>query len=717
MPSASSFTNKVRANTEARNTKVEYPGNVLNQNNLNPLLCTNYITDVSIIHNTTNNIYTFAGTPTVFGYSGDGQSATSATLYYPYGVTVSPSRNIYIADQYNNVIRKVDKTTGIITTFAGTGVAGYNGDNIPATSAQLTQPTSVTFDSNENMYIADRNNYIIRKVDKTTGIITTFAGTGVAGYNGDNIPATSAQLNDPTSVTFDSNENMYISDTSNSIVRKVDKTTGIITTFAGTGVAGYNGDNIPATSAQLNFPTSVTFDSNENMYISDTNNNIVRKVDKTTGIITTFAGTPQRSGYAGDGGPATSALLYVIYSVSIDSVKNIYIVDWYSNVIRKVDTLGIISTFAGNGLPGYYGDGGNVALSQLNRPTNTAIDSNGYIYIVDQHNYIIRRVLLDNSVDVVKKEFQPPWWVVTNYKPNCKECVYKAITPNNPTLIVNDVGLTFGSNLDGVTITLSVTPNRFDLPGLSNINIYDGLNRIIKTLTADINYPIDTFNVEVDFTTYYYAIVTPIYTPNTPGRSTTVTCDITYVSGCILSNSLYSIQASWVLTYPSDVTVQFYSNKPSQNTLIETQTIVTGTTHTNSSSNIYSGASYYAIITPLRQSFQPYTTSNLIYLLDNVSITTSPFMIFNSNTNSGNTNTVYVIFSTNQNTTYSVEFYDSSNNKIGSAITGITVANSTNNISCPSNIVILDIIVHAVVTLSDRFTYTTSNTVTCRKKK
>ena len=244
------------------------------------------------------------GTP---GFSGDNGPATLAQLDYPYGVAVDSAGNLYIADCRNNRIRKV--SNGVITTFAGSATFGFGGDNGPATSARIFGPQAVAVDAAGNLYIADSINNRIRKV--TNGVITTVAGNGTAGYTGDNGPATSAKMYQPAGLAVDSAGNLYFADSGNDVVRRVSN--GTITTLAGSGTAGDSGDNGPATNAQLNYPYGVAVDSAGNLYIAEILNKRVRKVTK--GVITTFAGTGT-AGFSGDGGPPTSAQLYQPYDVA-----------------------------------------------------------------------------------------------------------------------------------------------------------------------------------------------------------------------------------------------------------------------------------------------------------------------------------------------------------------------------------------------------------------
>jgi len=335
------------------------------------------------------------------GYSGDGGTATLAQLKYPREMAFDSNGNMYIVDQDNNRIRKVD-TSGFISTVAGNGTAGYSGDGGTATLAQLKYPNGVAFDSNGNMYIADQGNYRIRKVDKS-GIISTVVGTGTSGYLGDGGTATLAQLKYPREVAFDSNGNMYIAD--NIFIRKVD-TSGKISTIAGKSINGFSGyhpylgDGGPAISAEI-CCSGLAIDSNGNIYIADSWNHRIHKVDS-SGIITTvtgngvggFGGT---GGYSGDGGPAIEAQLNTPNGVAFDSSGNMYIADSNNNCIRKIDSSGKISTVAGNGSPGFAGDSGSAIAAQLFFPLKVAFDTSGNMYITDLLNHRIRKVLLDNK--------------------------------------------------------------------------------------------------------------------------------------------------------------------------------------------------------------------------------------------------------------------------------------------------------------------------------
>jgi sugar lactone lactonase YvrE len=331
-------------------------------------------------------ISTVAGIGTS-GLSGDGGSATSAQVSFPFGIAVDSSGNLFIADRDNHRIRRVD-TSGNISTVAGTGASGVSGDGAPATTAQLFEPTGVALDSSGNLFIADQNNHRIRRVD-TSGNISTVAGHGTSGFSGDGSSATSAQLNFPHGVALDSSGNLFIADRDNHRIRKVD-TSGNINTLAGAGTLGFSGDGGPATSAQLNFPYDIAVDSSGNLFIADRDNHRIRKVD-TSGNISTVAGTGA-FGFSGDGGPATGARLAGPTGVAVDSSGNLFVADRGNHHIRKVDTSGNISTVAGDGAQGFSGDGGPATSARLAGPTGVAVDSLGNLFITDRDNHRIRKV-------------------------------------------------------------------------------------------------------------------------------------------------------------------------------------------------------------------------------------------------------------------------------------------------------------------------------------
>jgi hypothetical protein len=379
---------------------VRYGAVVLLSNDSTPvLLGTSYMTGSGtgpLVAMTPGVISTVAGNHTA-GYTGDGAAATSGELHTPSRVAVDSAGNIYIADSANNAVRKVTASTGFISTLAGTGTAGFSGDGGTATSAKLSDPNGVSVDGAGNVYIADYSNNRVRKITVSTGIIATVAGNGTQGYSGDGGQATSAELYTPGGATPDGAGNLYISDAQNNRVRKVSLATGVITTVAGTGTGGYSGDGGLATSAKLSAPVSVAFDSAGNFYVADYENNVVRKVTIATGFITTVAGTGT-GGYSGDGGPATSAKLFLPCGIALDSAGNLYIADSTNNRIRKVDSgTGYISTVAGTGTAGYTGNSGAATGAKLSVPNDVALAGAGSLSIADSSNNVIRKVDISQS--------------------------------------------------------------------------------------------------------------------------------------------------------------------------------------------------------------------------------------------------------------------------------------------------------------------------------
>jgi sugar lactone lactonase YvrE len=341
----------------------------------------------------------------------DGGLATLTDLDLPSSVTIDSAGNMYIADSAHNRIRKVaapvpPATVGIISTIAGTGDSGYLGDGFAAVNATLNIPSGVALDGAGNLYIADTGNNAVRKIAAATGIITTVAGNGTPGSAGDGSTATLAELDQPWGVTVDITGNLYIADTANQRIRRVDAVTRIITTVAGNGnLSGigdgkgtFSGDGGQAAQAGLSLPHAVAFDSSGNMYIPDSANNRIRKVTAVNGIITTnsvistFAGngTP---GFSGDGGAAIYATLNSPSGVVFDSAGNVYIADTQNNRIRKVSTTNQdITTIAGNGLGGYGGDNGSATAASMYGPYGLSLDGNGNLFLADYFDHRIREI-------------------------------------------------------------------------------------------------------------------------------------------------------------------------------------------------------------------------------------------------------------------------------------------------------------------------------------
>jgi hypothetical protein len=470
----------------------------------------------------TNVISTVAGNGSA-GFSGDGGQATSAQLNAPFGVAVDSAGNFYIAEWSNHRVRKVD-TSGVITTFAGIGIAGYGGDGGPATQAALNSPEGVAVDSAGNVYIADSFNNRIRKVD-TSGTITTIAGNGQARYTGEGV-ATDVGLNDPSGVAVDNSGNVYIADNSAHRIRKVSG--GTISTIAGTGVGGYSGDGGPAVAAQVYNPTHLTVDGSGNIYIADYSNNRVRKVN-TAGIITTVAGTAtfnNQGGYSGDGGPATSAQFNKPAGVAIDSSGNLYIADADNKRVRRVDAgTGIVTTLAGGGK---NGDGCNSETAALGFPIDVALTpSKNQVYIVDYADNRIRMIMTAKNGSVP---------AISSISPS------SGVSGRNYQVTLSGSGFVVGggsaSCTDGTT-TLGITGSGVTLSGESIAN-----NTISVTFTVASDAPAASHDVTVtnSFGTsnavkFSVGLPTPTITSISPSsglRGTNVTVTMTgtnFVSG------------------------------------------------------------------------------------------------------------------------------------------------------------------------------------------
>ena len=382
-------------------------------------LCTCYFgSDAQIIT-------TIAGGGSVIG---TGIPAISASIGAVNGGAFDKDGNLYVCEVIGHKVKKIS-TDGIITTIAGTGLSGYNGDGIQATAAKLTNPTSVAFDKTGNLYISDAGNNRIRKINITTGIITTLAGNGTSGYNGDNIPATSAQLNGMNEICTDSTGNIYIVDASNFRVRKVNPS-GIITTIAGSG--GFSslgtGDGAAATAATFNFISGIALDKSENIYVGDWNAAKVRKIDK-SGIISTVAGNGNYI-YAGDNIIATSAQINPV-RIAFDRTNHLVIADKYNRRVLRVNSNGKIYCVAGNGAIDNTGDAGPALGASIDFPSGLAYDTCGNLYIaVCSNKGRIRKV---------------------SFSPDCIPMAVAEVTETTPTIYPNPATATVTINA-GVAI-------------------------------------------------------------------------------------------------------------------------------------------------------------------------------------------------------------------------------------------------------------------------
>jgi len=422
------------------------------------------------------------------GYGGNGGPASAATLSGPSSLVFDTKGNLYISDADNNVVRKVDGQ-GQITTVVGTGQPGYTGDGGSAVSATLSAPAGLAIDANGTLYISELNNHVVRAVT-ANGQIRTVAGNHLPEYSGDGGKATSASLNGPAGITVDAAGNLYIADQNNNAIRKVDGQ-GQISTFAGNGTNGRGGDGGPATSAMLAYPWGVTADRAGNVYITDTNNYTIRRVDK-NGVITTVAGNgvTDLAGYFGDGGPAVSARLYSPRGLATDIAGNLYIVDTGNRALRVVDGSGIIRGVAGTGRLGDGGDGGFSNQATFTFPIAAAVDSNGDVYIADNATNRVRKVVGGTaqlytaisgslSAQSIALTISPPGGLSTQAGAE----FIAALLPNNQLYLMGATGwvpfdanrpAAYAANLQALTVPVA---NGNDLTGIKGTTLYAGYGR------------------------------------------------------------------------------------------------------------------------------------------------------------------------------------------------------------------------------------------------
>jgi DNA-binding beta-propeller fold protein YncE len=319
--------------------------------------------------------------------------ATQARLDQPFDVAFDARGNAFFSDTFNQRIRKVDRQTGRISTVAGSGLRGNSGDGGPALEARLNEPYGLVLDPTGNLFFADRLNFKVRKVDASTGMISTVAGTGSPVHSGDGGPAREAGQVEPNGVALDRDgKALFIADVAAHRIRKVDLATGTITTFAGTGRPRHEGDGGAAANASIWGARAVDVGDDGTVYIVEREGNSIRAVDPSTSVITTIAGTGAR-GYSGDGGPALLATFNGPKEIAVDHSGNLWIVDTENHAIRFIDGHSkVVRTVAGTGKPGGDGDGGLAAQARLNRPHGVAVSPNGDVWIGDTNNHRIRVV-------------------------------------------------------------------------------------------------------------------------------------------------------------------------------------------------------------------------------------------------------------------------------------------------------------------------------------
>lgn len=453
---------------------------------------------------TAQTINTYAGTG-VPGHTGDGGLATAAQLNHPHGNTIDAAGNFYVCDLDNNCIRKITPA-GIITNIAGNGIGAFSADGAIASSSSVNNPFDVVIDNAGNVYFTEYAANRVRKIN-TSGILSTIAGNGASGATGDGGPATSATLSNPAGIARDAVGNIYISVQTGHKIRKI-ATTGIITTVAGTGSVAFGGDGGPATAASFSYPNFLTLDNAGNLLITDNGNFRIRKLNVTTGIITTIAGNGS-STFGGDGGPATAASLYYPGGVAVNAGGGILIADNLHNRIRLINSAGVINTVAGNGVAGYSGDGGPATSARVDGAVDVCFDAASNFYISDFENHRVR---------VVTYSIAPP-----NNPPlfNADDCGYVTVCQNSS---LNPVGFLDVSDIDaGQTETFSVlvTPSHGTLAGFPTSVTSTGgvVNPVGITYTpTGLYYGADTFTIVVfDGSAYDTLPFSVSVLPNTAG--------------------------------------------------------------------------------------------------------------------------------------------------------------------------------------------------------
>lgn len=404
MPSAAAYTSKLRSLASARNVKIQYPGGVAETYRPDrTMMCTNY--SAIAVDPLKQVVSTLVG-PEIL------KSITS--------VATDTTGNVYMLDSVQFCVFRYDIVTGIVSVFAGEpGIQGNSGDGGYAINAKFVNPQGIATNSAGDVFVSDAGFNRIRRISSGANVISAYAGTGIQGYSGDGGLATAATFNTPTGISFDPHGNMFIADTGNNSIRRIDVLTGIITTVAGSGLRGLAGDCSTATIAQMNQPTGVVADEHGNIFIADAGNSLIRTVN-TAGIISSLAGQTTSGvgipvglyGYSGDGDFSVYATLSGATQLALDSTGNLFVSDTGNNVIREIKAATkIIRTYAGNGVQTYGGDGSVLSIASFNAPTGIAIGVDGSWYIADSGNLRVRKALPGTQ-----PVYAPPWFTPIAYR-------------------------------------------------------------------------------------------------------------------------------------------------------------------------------------------------------------------------------------------------------------------------------------------------------------
>jgi sugar lactone lactonase YvrE len=498
---AGNGTSNYNDNIAAITSGLNFPNNVSLDSSGNVIIADDYNARVRKVTVISGIINTIAGNGTD-GFSGDNIQATNTRLYDPFGVALDTSGNIFISDRSNHRIRKVSSTTGIIKTIAGVGTNGFNGDGGISDTSKISYPSGIALDKHGNIYFADFGNHRIRKITASSGIISSIAGNGVQGYNGDGIIATSAKLNSPNGIAIDEYNNIYIADGGNSRIRKVSASSGIITTIAGNGISGFSGDSNLAINAMINNPRGVAIDKYGNIFILDSYNMRIRKVTASSGIITTIAGN-DTCGFNGDGIIATTAMLCNPIGIAIDTLDNIFITDNINCRIRVIAAnSGLIYTFAGTGSNDNSGDSISAISAKISQPTGISIDASSNIYFAESKNFRIRKVI-SNSI-IISSQPSNINLCINNTNCNFNVSAYSLTTSN---IISYQWQVNLGNGFNNVTnssVYSGATTSNLHITGITNqMNGYifrcllTSNNTLVITDNAKLNYNIIPSNAGI----------------------------------------------------------------------------------------------------------------------------------------------------------------------------------------------------------------------------
>ncbi len=424
------------------------------------------------------------------GYSGDGGPATAAQISQPFGIVIGPDDALYVCEVGSHVIRRIDSETGVISTVAGTGSKGYSGNGGLATDAELNEPYELRFDVDGNMFFVEMQNHIVRKVDAKTKVISLVAGNGQAGFSGDGGPATEAQMKQPHSIALDDRGNLYVCDIGNHRIRRVDLNNGEITTFAGTGEKLPTPDGAPVSGTPLNGPRALDFDGDHSLVLALREGNAVYRIDLHAGTLHHLAGTGA-SGYSGDGGPATQALLSGPKGVCIAPNNDIVFADTESHTIRAIRAADrTMVTLVGDGTQG-DGPDGEPLTCRLDRPHGVFVDSDGRVYIGDSNNHRVRRLsasALSDSGSATHTTSNDVEW----------------IADLGGSVSRNSSGQVIGVDLQNAWITDADLKQLRDFPALEQIDL-----SYTKISDAGLEQIVDLPNVKV-LNLYYAEYVTDV---------------------------------------------------------------------------------------------------------------------------------------------------------------------------------------------------------------